>query len=90
MIKKKITEIEKNGYCIIKNFLSKKAIRKTLKKIEQYYELNKKIVYKGIPARDSRDKILYNLQNKDYHFIKLLNNKNILKIAKYFLNDKFL
>lgn len=89
MIEKKIKEIEKNGYCIIKNFLSKKVIGKTLKKIDHYHELNKKIVYKGIPARDSRDKILYNLQNKDYHFIKLLNNKNILKIAKYFLNDKF-
>ena len=25
MIKKKINEIEKNGYCIIKNFLSKKS-----------------------------------------------------------------
>ena len=89
MIEKKIKKIKKNVFCIIKNFLSKKVIGKTLKKIDHYHELNKKIVYKGIPARDSRDKILYNLQNKDYHFIKLLNNKNILKIAKYFLNDKF-
>ena len=44
MIEKKIKEIEKNGYCIIKNFLSKKVIGKTLKKIDHYHELNKKIV----------------------------------------------
>jgi len=29
------------------------------------------------------------LQNKDYVFIKTLNNKKIIDIAKYFLNDKY-
>ena len=31
MIKKKINEIEKNGYCIIKNFLSKKKSKYNFK-----------------------------------------------------------
>ncbi len=88
MINKKIKEIEKNGYCVIKNFLSKKITQETLKKVNFHYNLNKGRKYKGIPARDSRDKILYNLQNKDYSFIKIVNNKKIIEIAKYFLNDK--
>ncbi len=89
MLKKKINEIEKNGYCIINNFLTKKKVNIILNKINYYYNLNKKIRYKGIPKRDKKDKILYNLQNKDYSFIKLLNDKKITQIAKYFLNDEF-
>ena len=89
MIEKKIKEIEKNGYCVIKNFLSKKIINQILKKINYHYKSNQENIYKGVPSRDSEDKILYNLQNKDYFFIKLLNNKRILKIAKYFLNDNY-
>ena len=45
--------------------------------------------YKGVPKRDSEDKIIYNLQNKDYEFIKLISKKKILDIAKYFLNDPY-
>ena len=54
MIKKKINEIEKNGYCIIKNFLSKKKVNTILNKINHHYNLNKKIKYKGIPTRDKK------------------------------------
>ena len=87
MIEDKIKEIEKNGYCIIKKFLPKKTVTELLKKINFHYNLNKSRKYNGIPSRDNKDKILYNLQNKDYRFIKILTNKKILKIAKYFLND---
>jgi ectoine hydroxylase-related dioxygenase (phytanoyl-CoA dioxygenase family) len=59
-----------------------------LSKVNYYYKKNKKINYKGVPKRDSEDKILYNLQNKDYLFIKILNNKKVINIAKYFLNDE--
>jgi len=88
MVDKKIKEIEKNGYCVIKKFLPKKTVDELLKKINFHYNLNKNRKYNGVPPRDSRDKILYNLQNKDYKFIKILTNKKILKIAKYFLNDE--
>tara|TARA_B100001093_G_C26798135_1_gene1002118 strand:+ start:130 stop:957 length:828 start_codon:yes stop_codon:yes gene_type:complete len=88
MIDKKIKEIEKNGYCVIKNILPKRTVIELLKKVNFHYNLNKNRKYNGIPPRDNRDKILYNLQNKDYKFIKILTNKKILKIAKYFLNDE--
>ena len=42
-----------------------------------------------MPKRDSKDLIVYNLQNKNYEFLKLLSNPIIQKICKYFLNDNF-
>jgi ectoine hydroxylase-related dioxygenase (phytanoyl-CoA dioxygenase family) len=89
IIKKKIKEIEKNGYCRINNFLSKKITKKLLSSVEKNYFKNKKIKYVGVPSRDVEDKILYNLQNKDYNFIKVLSDKRIIKIAKYFLDDPY-
>lgn len=88
MVDKKIKEIEKNGYCVIKKVLPKKTVAELLKKVNFHYNLNKNRSYNGVPPRDNRDKILYNLQNKDYEFIKILTIKKILKIAKYFLNDE--
>ena len=64
MVDNKIKEIERNGYCVIKNFLSKRKIKSLLSKVNFYYKKSKKLNYKGIPARDDEDKILYNLQNK--------------------------
>jgi ectoine hydroxylase-related dioxygenase (phytanoyl-CoA dioxygenase family) len=84
----KIKEIEKNGFCVIKKFLPKKTVLELLKKVNFHYNRNKHRNYIGIPSRDNKDKILYNLQNKDHKFIKILTNKKILKIAKYFLNDE--
>ena len=69
MIEKKIKEIEKNGYCVLKKFLPKKKVLELLKIVNFHYQVNKNKKYNGIPSRDSKDKILYNLQNKDYRFI---------------------
>jgi ectoine hydroxylase-related dioxygenase (phytanoyl-CoA dioxygenase family) len=86
---KKIREIEKNGYCVVKNYLTKMQVKKLLLTVNFYYKKNKKIKYRGVPKRDNEDKILYNLQNKDYVFIKILSDKRIIKIAKYFLDDPY-
>ena len=88
-MKRKITQdIENNGFAIIKSLLTKKEIKFLLKKINLLH--SKKITkFKGTPNRDKNDKIIYNLQNKDYRFIKILSKKNIIKIAKYFLNDEY-
>ncbi len=83
-----IKEIENRGYSIIKNFLNKKEVNNYKKLIFKHENKNRRL-YKGTPARDTTDKIIYNLQNKDYKFIKLISNKIIINIAKYFLNDPF-
>ncbi len=89
IIKQKIKEIEINGFCKINNFLSKKINKDLLSLIEKEHFKYKNVRYKGVPLRDNEDKILYNLQNKDYRFIKILSDKRIKTIAKYFLNDPY-
>ena len=87
MLKKIIKKIEKDGYSIIPSVLKTNEIKTLLKKINLTY--NKKINYKGVPKRDKYDKIVYNLQNKDYFFIRVLSKKIVLNIAKHFLNDQY-
>jgi hypothetical protein len=85
---KLIRDILKDGYTIKKNFLSQKEIDFYLSKIQKIYS-KKKNIFKGLPKRDKKDKIIYNLQNKDLNFVKLLNSPDIFRVCKYFLQDKY-
>ena len=87
--KKHINEIKKKGFVRIKKFLSTRETLKYKKLVFSNYNKLKIKSYKGTPKRDSDDKILYNLQNKNLEFIKLITRKKILDIAKYFLNDPY-
>ena len=84
-----VKTIEKNGFCVIKNFLKKNFVQKLLFEVNNYYKKNLTLRYSGVPKRDSKDKILYNLQNKNHNFIKILTYKPAVEIAKYFLDDKY-
>ena len=88
MKKKIIRDIENNGFTVIKSLLTQKEVKFLLKKINQL-DKKKKVKFKGVPIRDKNDKIIYNLQNKDYEFIKILSKKNIVSITKHFLNDEY-
>lgn len=86
---KYIKKIKKYGFVKIENYItSKKASDYKNLVLKKYDNLTSKR-YRGTPKRDERDKILYNLQNKSFEFIKLITNKRILNIAKYFLNDPY-
>ena len=87
--KKEINSIKKYGFVKIKNFLSLKETIKYKNLVIKNHKLVKIDNYRGVPKRDSQDKILYNLQNKDYEFIRLISKQKILNIAKYFLNDPY-
>lgn len=84
-----INQIKKKGFVKIQKFITSKEVLKYKNLIiKKYKSLNIKN-YRGTPKRDSDDKILYNLQNKNFEFIKLISNKKILDLAKYFLNDPY-
>ena len=87
-MKKIIKEIEKKGFSIVRGFLTKKEVNNFKNLIIKNENIIKKN-YKGTPKRDTADKIIYNLQNKDYKFIKLISNNTIINIAKHFLNDPY-
>ena len=85
---KNIKDIEKKGYSIIKSGLDSKSLKKLLKILNLEYK-KIKFKYRGLPARDKNDRIIYNLQNKNYEFVKILSNKKVVEICKYFLNDDY-
>lgn len=87
-LKKITSKIEKDGYTIIKKAFSKKKINFILNLvIKEHAKIEFK--YKGLPKRDKKDLIVYNLQNKNYEFLRILSNPIIQKVCKYFLNDNF-
>lgn len=89
MLKKYISVIKKNGFVKINNFLSKTEINKATTLVEHHNKKSKIVKLKGLPKRDKNDKMVYNLQNKNLFFIKILSKKTVLDIGMYFLNDPY-
>jgi len=86
---KLIRVIKKDGFVKVPFFLKKNEVKKAIILVNHYYSQLKKIKLKGVPKRDSSDKILYNLQNKNIFFINLIKKSLIMKIGGYFLNDPY-
>ena len=87
-----LKELENYGYAKVANFLLPESVNRLLTLTEKKYsEINAhgKIEYKGTPARDKDDKILYNLQNIDRAYIDLLISPFITQIAIAKLNDPY-
>ena len=81
-----IKEIESYGYTVITQGLKTHSeILSLVKKIS----LNESYANKQLHSERANDKLIYNLQNKDAAFIKLLSDSKLVQIFKHFLNDDF-
>jgi hypothetical protein len=89
MLSKYVKEIQTNGFVKINSFLSNSEINKAIIFVEDYNKKSKIVKIKGVPERDKNDKIVYNLQNKNFFFIKILSKKTVLDISMHFLNDPY-
>jgi len=87
-----LKKIDKNGYVIIRKVFKRSDIN-DLKNL--CISLNNKNYKKKVKKPNKskhklnsqeQDDIIYNLQNKNYKFIKIASNKKILKIATDYLN----
>ena len=87
--KKYISNIKKNGFAIVPSVLSKKEVDYLKQLVEYYYIKDTKRKNPTYLQHKNKDKNVYNLQNKDYSFIKILSKKIVVSIAKYFLNDPY-
>lgn len=77
--------IKKKGYYIFKSFFTEQEIKK-MEKI-----IYKQKIYKqgGFFNKKSSDaKIIFNLQSKNKYFLDLIENKTILELNRFFLNDE--
>jgi ectoine hydroxylase-related dioxygenase (phytanoyl-CoA dioxygenase family) len=83
-------QIKKNGYCILHQALSQTQVNDFLNKIKKLYEETKNEICQDVPYLNTNQPNIYNLQNKDVNFIKLLfDNKEIENILIDCLNDKW-
>jgi ectoine hydroxylase-related dioxygenase (phytanoyl-CoA dioxygenase family) len=87
--KKYINDIKKNGFTIVPSVLSKKEVINLKRIVVNYYTIDEKRKNPSYLQHKNKDKNVYNLQNKNYYFIKILSKKVIENIAKYFLNDPY-
>ena len=69
--------LSKKGFEVIKNFFSKKLTNSYYEKI-----MSKKIISKNPSKFHDNAGLLYNLQNKDVFFLKLIFNKTINRICQ--------
>ncbi len=90
IITKAIDEIKQHGYTRIKGLYDKETIAATLKSVKQLAEENLEVEIKDIPRLDTGQETIYNLQNKNYHFLSLLLKSDIITpILMHFLNDQW-
>ena len=91
-IQQNIKEIDYYGYTKIENFLTSEGKSHLLNLINQKYDeinSNGKMKYKGVPARNANDKIVYSIYNINHCFIEVLTSSVIREIAMYKLNDEY-
>lgn len=85
-----INQIKKEGYCIISQALTPEQVKTILTQIKTIYENTKDKICQDTPYLNTNQPNIYNLQNKDINFIKLLlNNKEIENILINCLNDRW-
>ncbi len=84
---------KKNGWCVIKNFFSKKELEKAKKEIFQFFKKNinnysgRDINFVGTEKKFSKLNSFHKLEECDY-FKTLSQKKKILLIPKYLLSSK--
>lgn len=80
------------GYSTVRNFLLRETVEVLLQSVVGHYNAvmaDSFTGYSGVPLRDAKDKIIYNIHNIDKIFIDLLCLDPIRQIAMRNLNDNF-
>lgn len=84
-----LKELDVYGYCRIEGFLDQHEVAAYKAVVEELYEQRRGVSYQGVPARDSQDRVVYNLSNKNLKFVKLLQHNALKTILMKKLNDKY-
>jgi hypothetical protein len=84
-----IRQIKTYGYGVARQIVSPEIVNDLKLKVNKIATDLSHVKYSGVPVRDARDGIVYNLQNKDVAFIRILSNPAIRNILMTFLNDPY-
>jgi hypothetical protein len=89
-IEKYIKELKWNGYTIIPQVLAVRDVKYLLEDMKLLYNSTKDEISQDTPYLNTNQPNIYNLQNKNLSFIRLLlGNKDLEEILKISLNDKW-
>jgi ectoine hydroxylase-related dioxygenase (phytanoyl-CoA dioxygenase family) len=84
-----LKELTVYGYTVVKGLLSEDEVDYYKKETENLYNKHKDESYGGTVARDTKDKIIYNLQNKSKTLIDILLNDWCDNFYRDLLNDPY-
>ena len=78
-----------DGYAVVRGHLDIAQVRDLRARTEELWEHVRDLPRRGVPTRDADDRVVYNLQNKDKHYIDLLGHPLVRDIAMAMLNDPY-
>lgn len=83
-----IRQIDEQGYCRIPSLVGKAELNNTLQLVNQWRSETEFMLPDDLPPLVRDQVIVYNLQNKDIRFLKLLFSLPVLwEVLTYYLND---
>jgi len=77
------------GYTVVAKFADDALVKRLKGLISAYWQEVEKELYGGRPSRDARDRLVYNLQNRDKIFIDLLGVPLVRRLCMDKLNDRY-
>jgi hypothetical protein len=77
------------GYTVVGKFVGVALVDRLKKLIDAYWQKTAEEKHSGRPDRDSKDRLIYNLQNKDKLFIDLLCVPFVRRLCMDKLNDEY-
>lgn len=87
---KAVHELEALGYCRLEGVYDRAVVDEALQRVRYWYEESRDRCSRNVPFLNLDQPTVYNLQNKDICFLRLLFAPRILQdILVYFLNDRW-
>jgi len=89
-MQKLIAQIEREGYCSIPQVYKRAEMDKALELVLKWKKETEDTLAEDIPFLNRNQSIVYNLQNKNHYFLKLLlESQEIQGLLMHFLNDEW-
>ncbi|HBT44429.1 MAG TPA: hypothetical protein DIW51_13250 [Rhodospirillaceae bacterium] len=84
-----LTALATDGYAVVPGHLGPATVTDLRARTDALWEEVKNTPRRGVPERDADDRVVYNLQNKDKHYIDLLVDPLVRGIGMAMLNDPY-
>ena len=85
-----IRQIDEVGYCKIPKVFDSSEMSRALELVRHWHQKTTDSLAENVPFLNRNQPMVYNLQNKDFYFLKLLFSPTVIEqIFAHFLNDQW-